>query len=65
MKKELNKIAHSAYEVKLTTEQSDHEKARKEVLKHFQKDLELPGFRKGFVPMDMVQEHINQEYLVV
>lgn len=65
MKKELKKLDNSCYEIQLITEPTDHEKARQEVLKHFQKDLELPWFRKGFVPMDMVKEHINQEYLIV
>ncbi len=65
MKKDLKKLDNSCYEIKLVTETADHEKAKKEVLKHFQMDLELPGFRKWFVPIDMVKEHINPEYLVV
>ena len=65
MKKELKKLENSCYEIQLITEVADHEKARKEVYKHFQKDLSLPWFRKWFVPMDMVKEHINPEYLIV
>lgn len=65
MKKELKKLDNSCYEIQLITEVADHEKAKQEVYKHFQKDLSLPWFRKGFVPMDMVKEHINPEYLIV
>lgn len=65
MKKELKKLDNSAYEIKLTTESIDHEKAKNEVLKHFQKDFELPWFRKWFVPIEKVKEHVNPEYLIV
>jgi len=47
----------------VTTE--DQEKSKEKILKNFQKDLELPGFRKGHAPMDKVEENVKPEYLAV
>jgi len=47
----------------VTDADRDHSKAK--ILKDFQKDLELPGFRKGHVPMDKVEENVKPEYLAV
>lgn len=36
-----------------------------EALLHAQRDLELPGFRKGMVPEKTVLEHVGQEHIMV
>lgn len=55
----------SYYQIELTIASEDNEQAKQKVLKEFQKDLNLPGFRKGFVPMHLVAEHIKPEYLTM
>jgi FKBP-type peptidyl-prolyl cis-trans isomerase (trigger factor) len=32
-------------------------------LQHIQKDFDFKGFRKGHVPMDIVKQQTNPEYL--
>lgn len=34
-------------------------------LQNFQKDMNVPGFRKGHVPMDMVEQKISPEYVQI
>ncbi len=39
---------------------TDIEPHQEHALKHFQKELELPGFRKGHVPLDMVKKRVGE-----
>ncbi|MDR0860259.1 MAG: hypothetical protein LBO09_04760 [Candidatus Peribacteria bacterium] len=48
-------------EITFTAEDQAHEKAH--VLKHFQADMNLAGFRKGQVPLDLVEKNVQPEYL--
>ncbi|GHV22831.1 trigger factor [Clostridia bacterium] len=48
-------------EITFTAEDQVHEKAH--VLKHFQADMNLAGFRKGQVPLDLVEKNVQPEYL--
>ena len=41
------------------------EKHKEAVLKNFQKDVNVPGFRKGHVPLDMVEQKISPEYITI
>lgn len=65
MKKKVTKGKQSHYEIVLHIDTTDQNKAQQRVITHFQKDLQLPGFRKGFVPMNMVMEHIRPEYVQI
>ena len=65
MQKKLTKGKESNYEIVLSVTEADNEKAKAHILKEFQKDLALPGFRKGFAPMNMVEENIKPEYLAI
>lgn len=65
MKKKVTKGKQSHYEIVLHIDTTDQNKAQQRVITHFQKDLQLPGFRKGFVPMNMVMEHIRPEYIQI
>ncbi|MDR3169281.1 MAG: hypothetical protein LBU27_06065 [Candidatus Peribacteria bacterium] len=48
-------------EITFTTADVEHEKAH--VLKHFQADMTLDGFRKGQVPLALVEKNVQPEYL--
>ena len=65
MQKKLTKGSASSYDIELVVNAQDYAKAREKILKEFQKDLNLPGFRKGFVPMHLVEENIKPEYLAM
>jgi trigger factor len=63
MQHHLTKATKSNYtlEITFTADDQQHEKAH--VLKHFQADMEIKGFRKGQVPMDIVEKNVQPEYL--
>lgn len=63
MQKKLTKWPSSNYEIELIVTPVELEKAKASVIKEFQKDMDLPWFRKGFVPLDMVEKGIKAEYL--
>ncbi len=63
MQKEITKWPSSNYEIQLTVTSIELEKAKTQAIKQFQKDMELPWFRKGFVPINVVEKNINPEYL--
>ena len=65
MQHKLTKWAQSCYDIELVVTTEDQEKSKEKILKNFQKDLELPGFRKGHAPMDKVEENVKPEYLAV
>jgi FKBP-type peptidyl-prolyl cis-trans isomerase (trigger factor) len=65
MKTSLKKGTGAFYDIELVLEAKDQDGAKVVALKEFQKDLQLPGFRKGFVPMHLVEEHIQPEYLTM
>ncbi|MDR2189935.1 MAG: trigger factor family protein [Candidatus Peribacteria bacterium] len=48
-------------EISFTTADYDHEKSH--VLQHFQADMEIKGFRKGQVPLALVEKNVQPEYL--
>lgn len=63
MQKKLTKWVSSNYEIELTITPTELDKARTEVIKQFQKDMDLPWFRKWFVPLDIVEKNVKAEYL--
>ena len=65
MKTSLKKGTGAFYDIELILEAKDQDGAKAHVLKDFQKDLQLPGFRKGFVPMHLVEENIKPEYFTM
>lgn len=50
-------------EISFTNTDKEHEKEH--VLKHFQKDMNIAGFRKGQVPLSMVEKNVQPEYLAM
>ena len=65
MEKKLTKWNQSNYEIELIVTPEEKEKARQQMLKGFQKDMDLPGFRKWFVPLSLVEQNIKPEYMNV
>ena len=63
MKYTLTKGNQSNYEIKLTVTPEEMAANKTKVLKGFQKDMDLKGFRKGEVPLEMVEKNIQATYL--
>ncbi|MDD3262676.1 MAG: trigger factor [Candidatus Absconditabacteria bacterium] len=63
MQKKVTKGTGAFYDIELTLTADDYAKGKEKALKEFQKDLTLPGFRKGFVPMHLVEEQVQPEYV--
>lgn len=65
MEKKLTKWKNSNYEIKLTFDQKEFNKARKKTLTQFGKNLKISGFREGHIPDYIVEQNIQPEYLNV
>lgn len=63
MQKKVTKWTGAFYNIELVLTTDDYSKWKEKALKEFQKDLNLPWFRKGFVPLHLVEEHIQAEYV--
>lgn len=55
--------AHSNIEITITCTADDMIRLKQDSLKQFQQEISLPGFRKGHVPLEMVEQQLNTEYL--
>lgn len=63
MKIDLKKWQKSNYDITLIFDQHDKDHGKEHALQHIQKDFDFKGFRKGHVPMDIVKQQTNPEYL--
>jgi trigger factor len=63
MEKKFKKADHANYDIELSFTSAEQDEAKSTMLKHFQKDFEMPGFRKGNAPMDVVEKNTKPEYL--
>ncbi|MCX6823299.1 MAG: trigger factor [candidate division SR1 bacterium] len=63
MEKKFKKGPHANYEIEITISSAEQEEAKATILKHFQKDFEMPGFRKGMAPLDAVEKNTKPEYI--
>lgn len=61
----LTKWQNSNYEVELTVMNEEFASYKDVVLKNFQKDMKVDGFRPWKVPLDMVEKSVKPEYLNV
>lgn len=59
------KKGSSAYVVTVSYDADDTAKAKDTVLKSYQKDVKVPGFRPGHAPMNLVEQQVNPQYLEV
>ena len=62
MKHTLKKGKASNYEVEIIFTPEDQSKEKQHVLLTFQKDMEKPGYRKGHVPLDIVEKNVDPQY---
>lgn len=65
MKQKIIQGQHSNYEVEIVAHESDMKQFKDKALQHFQNDIQMPGFRKGHVPLDMVEKQVQPEYLTM
>jgi trigger factor len=63
MEYKLIKGNQSNYEVQLILSKEDVENFKQKILKDFQKEFEMPGFRKWHVPLDVVEKFVKPEYI--
>ena len=59
----LKKGDQSNYEVVITFTEENKKKEKMHVLQHFQQTLNVSGFRKGHVPLDIVEKQVSPESL--
>ena len=62
MKHTLKKWKASNYEVEIVFTNDDKSSEKQHVLLSFQKDMEKPGYRKGHVPLDIVEKNVDPQY---
>lgn len=55
----------SNLQVDVMCTQADLDTYKQQALHYFQKDMDIKGFRKGHVPLAMVEEQINPQYLLM
>lgn len=63
MEKKFKKGPSANYEIEITISQAEQDEAKDIILKHFQKDFEMAGFRKGMAPLDAVEKNTKPEYI--
>ena len=63
MKSKLEKISDTRVKITVTLDGDDLKKARKPAIERLAKDLKLPGFRAGKVPVDVAEKHLDPAML--
>ena len=63
MKYTLTKSKSAHYQIVSTTPAQELEAMKTNVINHYAKDISLPGFRKGHVPLHIVKEQVQPQYL--
>ena len=59
MKTTVKKISDTRVEVKVTLDKPELKKARTKAIEQLAKEVKIPGFRKGKVPANMAEKHLN------
>jgi trigger factor len=65
MEKKIKKGNQANYEIEIIVTSAEQDEAKQVMLKQFQKDFEMTGFRKGFAPLDVVEKNTKPEYLTM
>ena len=63
MEKKLIKLENSNYEIEVTFTDDEKQKAKETIIKHFGKDVKIPGFRNWNAPINLIEEKLNPEYI--
>ena len=61
MKHEIKKLEKSALEVTMTLTKEEYNPIERAVLAKAQKEVELPGFRKGHAPVEQIKAKYAKE----
>ncbi|MDP0488456.1 MAG: trigger factor [Fusobacterium sp. JB019] len=61
MKHEIKKLEKSALEITMTWDKEEFAPVEKQVLAEIQKNVEVPGFRKGHAPIDQIESKFEKE----
>ena len=59
MKTTVKKISDTRVEIKVTLDKEELKKAKKQAVERLSKEVKIPGFRKGKVPANMAEKHLN------
>ncbi len=62
--KNFQKTADKTFTLHITIKKDDVLREYQEAIKHVQNEFETKGFRKGKVPLDVVEQQINKEHIV-
>lgn len=65
MNKQLSQGNNCDYLVTMTFTDAEKAGVRSHVLEHFAKDMNVPGFRAGKVPLHMVEQKVQPEYIAM
>ena len=60
MKRVVNKLANSKFEVLVTVEEKEWKEAQEKAFEKLAKKVKISGFREGKVPLEMARKHVNQ-----
>jgi len=58
-----NKVSNNEIELKITFQKTDIEPYSEKATQEAGKDLELPGFRKGKAPKEVIEQKFGKEYI--
>lgn len=59
MKTDVKNLSDTKVEIKVTLDKNDLEEAQKVAVERLSKEVKIPGFRKGKVPADVAEKHLN------
>ena len=65
MNKKLSKGPQSNYEIVIDITADEHKGFKDRMLKKFSKDMKVPGFRPGHIPLHIVEQNLQPEYIKV
>ena len=60
MKRVVNKLVNSKYEVTCSFEEKEWKDAQNKAFEKLAKKVKVDGFRQGKVPMEIAKKHVNQ-----
>ena len=63
MEKQLTQGKQCNYQVTFTFTDAEKAGVKNHVLEHFAKDMNIPGFRAGKVPLHMVESKVQPAYV--
>lgn len=63
IKSEIKKLEDGTIELSISVPWANVEKAREEIILEHVKDAEIPGFRKGMAPRNMVEQSLSKDHI--